>query len=321
MNRTWIPKRNVLKKIGKDDLMDLQTLAQEVAEKIRKEMGERYVISVTTNLKNNDIEQIGITFTLEHEYTSPTIYINDLLEQMSRKEREPEDVVREVLNRYESSMASIADMKPMALELSTCKNRVVYRLISRERNQKALEVFPYIPFLDMAITFHIVIGVTPAYIQSIKIDRKLQEKWGVSVEQLLKMANYNTEKIFPLEIGDLNEIVKRHLQIRGNGNTKSGGPDMIVLTNATGMFGASVILYEEVMQNIADEIDCDLFVIPSSVHEMILVPVENEEMYFVFCELVKKINENFVNRDEVLSDKVYIYRRDENKFVTLQRSM
>lgn len=300
--------------------MDLQTLAQGVAEKIRKEMGEGYLISVTTNLKNNSTEQIGITFVHQQENASPTIYINDLLEQMLRDERKPGEVVREVLSRYENSMTASEEIKRMDLDLPSCKNRVVYRLISRERNKKMLEDFPYIPFLDMAITFHIVVGVKQTYIQTIKIDKRLQEKWGVSVEQLLKMANSNTEKIFPLEISDLNKIVKQHLTIKEDEQTETGGPDMIVITNTTGLFGASAVLYEEVMQNIADEIESDLFVIPSSVHEMILVPAEDEKLYFVFCDLVRKINENFVSRDEILSDRVYIYLRKEKKFINRQDS-
>lgn len=300
--------------------MDLQTLAQTVAEKLRKEMGEGYFISVATNLKNNNTEQIGITFAHEQKNVSPTIYINDLLEQIIRNERETGEVVREVLSRYENSIAATEEIKLLDIELPSCRNRVIYRLISRERNKKMLEDFPYIPFLDMAITFHIIVGVNQTYVQTIKIDKKLQEKWGVSVEQLLKMANDNTEKIFPLEIGDLNQIVKKHIHAEEDDPTDTEGPDMIVITNTTGLFGASAVLYKEVMQNIADEIACDLYVIPSSVHEMILVPAEDEELYFILSGLVKKVNENLVSEDEILSDRVYIYLREDKKFISKQSS-
>lgn len=297
--------------------MDLETLAQTVAEKLRKEMGEGYLISVATNLKNNNTEQIGITFTHEQKSVSPTIYINDLLEQIIRNERETGEVVREVLSRYENSIAATEEIKLLDIELPSCRNRVIYRLISREQNKKMLEDFPYIPFLDMAITFHIIVGANPTYVQTIKIDKKLQEKWDVSVEQLFKMANDNTEKIFPLEIGDLNQIAKKqHIQTEENDQTDMEGLAMIVITNTTGLFGASAVLYKEVMQNIADEIACDLYVIPSSVHEMILVPAEDEKLYGVLCGLIKKVNENFVSQDEILSDRVYIYLRKDKKFIS-----
>lgn len=297
--------------------MDLQIVAESIAEEIQNEIGTEYTVSVTANMKNNNTQRIGITIVHNCENISPTIYINDLLNQYCREERSKEEIVREILRRYENSMVATEDIKLLDVELPSCGARVVYRLISRKRNKEMLENLPYIPFLDMAITFHIVVSINKTYVQTIKIDKNIQERWGVSVEQLFKMANDNTEKIFPLEITDLNEIVKKHLQIAEEDEViNENGPNMIVITNELGLFGASVILYEEVMQNIAEELDCDLFVIPSSVHEMILVPYEDDELYVMLSDLIKKINENFVSPDEVLSDLVYIYQRNGKKFIT-----
>ncbi len=90
---------------------------------------------------------------------------------------------------------------------------------------------------------------------------------------------------------------------------------MIVITNCIGIYGAAAILYKDLMQSLADELNCDLYVVPSSVHEMIVIPAEDKELYEMLSSLVKEVNTQFVDPDEILSDRVFIYMREENRFI------
>ena len=134
-----------------------------------------------------------------------TVHIQDLLGEYNKKD-DIETIVQEVISRYNRSLEAASEVYQLDFELEQCRNRVIYRLMSRERNQKLLDGTPYIPFLDMAITFHIVVSLNKRYVQTIRISEKIQKRWGVSVEQLLKMASANTENILPLEITSLDKI-------------------------------------------------------------------------------------------------------------------
>lgn len=250
--------------------MELQQFAETVCVGIREKMGEDYRISVVTNLKMNSTEETGISFLKKDEPFSPTIYIDCMLDDYLKKKKSMAQIVREVIGQYEQSLSSVEEMRGMDVNLEACRNRIIYRLISRSRNRRLLEQMPYIPFLDLAVTFHVVVGITDQCVKTFKIDKKLQEGWGISVEQLLKLAKQNTERLLPLEITDMNTIIQKHMKMDGELiPTIPGDPGMIVITNRFGIYGASVVLYEDMIQSIADKLGCDLYVIPSSVHESV----------------------------------------------------
>lgn len=296
--------------------MELNSFAEMICGEIQERMGHSYCISITTNVKNNALESTGIVFAKDKEDICPTIYINDLFKDYKESGKAVEDVAGEVIRRYEKSLEAVGEICHLDLSLGSCRERIIYRLISREKNKNMLRNMPYIPFLDMAITFHLVAGINKRYVQTIKIDGELQKRWGISVEQLLKLAEENTERILPLEIYDMDEMMASHKELRDREWSEMEKTDMIVVTNQIGIYGAAAILYRDMMQQMAEELECDIYVVPSSVHEMILIPANDEAVYDALSSMIKEINQQFVASNEVLSDRVYIYLREEEKFVS-----
>ncbi len=297
--------------------MELKTFAGIVSDGIRKQLGDDFVISVITNLKNNSVELTGIMFKKVGERVSPTIYIEDLYEEYRKKQKTLCEVTNEMIARYENSAETMQELSRFDLDFDSNKNKIIYRLISRERNRELLTEMPYIPFLDMAITFHLVVSVDKNYVQSLKVSKELQKKWDVTVEQLLKIAKYNTERMFPAEIKGLKEFVKEYLISSEEDLTNVEKVDMIVVTNELGINGATVILYDGIIEEMANRYNADLYLIPSSVHEMIVVPVEDDscrELHDILRFMVRDINERFVAEEEILSNRIYTYLRKEKRF-------
>jgi len=92
--------------------------------------------------------------------------------------------------------------------------------------------------------------------------------------------------------------------------------DMFVLTNISRINGAACMLYEDVLSNFANSIDSDLYILPSSIHEVIIVPQVNNLDKTELCQMVKEVNAEGVADDEILSDHVYVYNRT-NHTITL----
>lgn len=303
--------------------MELKTFAGVILEGIRNKLDDLDNISVISSVKNNGIEFTGIMFQNKDENISPTIYIDDLYEDYRRNQIPIPEIVDEVIDRYTKTTEGIHDICNLSVDYNMCKEKIIYRLVSAEKNKQLLKNMPYIPFLDLAITFHLVVAMNEEYMQSMKICNDLQEKWHVSVEELFKMARKNTKELLPPEIRELKQMVSDYKNSAGLQKEPSGIEaidqgkiDMIVVTNELGINGAAVMLYDGVIEKLAEKFASDLYVLPSSIHEMIVVPAYDSDraLYEPLSVMVKSINQEYVEKEEVLSDRVYIYVRDEKKF-------
>lgn len=295
--------------------MELGTFMEVLSARLQRRLGEKYEISVVTNFRNNSVKVTGMTLKQEGNPISPTIYADDLLVPFNQGQADMDEIEQEIINRYERSKETVKDLDCLDIENGECTSRIIFRLVSRELNQHLLTNMPYIPFLDMAITFHLVAGVTGKYMQTIRITKELQKKWGLSVEMLLKLAKKNTEKILPAKICGLTEMIEKYLGAEERKFTVAEQLNLIVVTNQLGVNGASAILYEDMMDKLAEQFGTNLCIVPSSIHEIIIVPDHGQEIQDMFLGILREINSNFVPKDEVLSNQVYLYRKDDKKFI------
>lgn len=295
--------------------MELGTFMELLSARIQKKLGQNYQISVVNNLKNNSTRASGIMLKQKGNPISPAIYVDDLLVLLNKGKADMDEIEQELMNRYERSKKTVKDLNCLDIEKGEYTSRIIFRLISRDLNRQLLEDVPYIPFLDMAITFHLVMGVTNTCMQTIRITKALQKKWGLSVEMLLKLAKENTERLLPPNICGLTEMIDKYLRSGEKHFTVAEQMNLIVVTNQLGVNGASAILYDGMLENLAEQFDTNLFIVPSSIHEMIILPDSGQEVQDMFRRILREINTNFVSKDEFLSNQVYSYIRGEKKFI------
>ena len=89
--------------------------------------------------------------------------------------------------------------------------------------------------------------------------------------------------------------------------------DMYVLTNEKRINGAGTIFYDGLLKKFADKIEKDLIIIPSSIHEVILIPSDNGITDEEVNEMIDEVNENELETVEILSNHMYLYRRKEDR--------
>ena len=174
----------------------------------------------------------------------------------------------------------------------------------------------------MAVTFRYIANENPVEIASFLIQNQMFNAWNVSLETLYQIALTNTIKKFPCKINSLLNLVS---ELMKNNPVKSDDlaeemlpdieseKDMYVLSNETGINGATCILYDAVVKNFADNHDCNVFILPSSLHEVMLVP-ENEKIESQFLkEMVLEVNQTAVDSIDLLSDNIYYYDRESDE--------
>lgn len=292
--------------------MTLKHFINEVVQLLQEHLGEHYIVETATTLKNNSVELSGVRIRHEKDNIFPTIYLNDFYELYEKNSVTMEEIVDKVAEGFQESRKSIKKLAPLdSTTFENCKDKIVYRLVSQKQNQEMLENMPYIPFMDLAITFHVIVSMDPPSLHSIKITNELLETWDITTQALFQIASENTPRLMPPRIVNIQDMLTENLALKAPESdlTNDEKTDMIVITNTLGVNGAAVILYPDMLASLAKEYDTDFYVIPSSIHEVILVSAEDDSMLAEYRLMVQDVNKRFVDPEEILSDQVYYYEQ------------
>ena len=144
--------------------------------------------------------------------------------------------------------------------------------------------------------------------------------WGISVEQLYLAAKENTPRLLNADFQTMRTVI---CQLLGK-NCQEACPEdcqeesyMYVLSNQFRHFGAICMLYDRVLEDIANQIDEDFYILPSSIHEVIILPVSCSPSLTEINDMIVEINETQVTEEEVLSDHAYFYSKNEGRLLSV----
>lgn len=245
----------------------------------------------------------GITLRKAGSSISPTIYVNDMYEHFLRC-NDLSKVLQVAAGNMEKAMSEMTDIP--AIRLASAKDNIVFQFVNTKQNKSLLAGVPHREFLDLSIIYRWVVKIDPAGIQNTIVSNSLAEKMGMSEEQLYKAAVTNTHRILPPTVKSMTEIIGTMM---GDDLGPSAIPDcaeMWVISNERGINGAISMLYEENLHDLAMKLDSDLYLIPSSVHEIIAVSTSAYNPHDL-AQMVTEINMDQVALEERLSNNVYYY--------------
>ena len=208
------------------------------------------------------------------------------------------------------------------------KGRVIYRLVDCKRNEKLLWNVPYIKYCDLAIIFYLLLDRNEKGQMTALIHNEHMEMWRADVDTLYRLAKKNVLKLLPPSVRSMADVISGIVrEYMGDDYRDEVMADLLgaqvispiyILTNQDGNNGAAVILYEGVLKDFAKTVESDLFILPSSIHEMLLIPYEDGVNIRELREMVKHINSTEVPMEDVLSDNVYLYRRETDTVTILK---
>lgn len=288
-------------------------------EGIKLKLQERYPESsiVFQNVqKNNGVMLRAITIVNPDSNISPTIYLNDFKKQY--EETHDIDEICNKISELNEKHEGVEFDVDSVVNFSKVKTRICAKLISRERNRNLLKTVPYHEFLDLAVVYFV--SVKEMDFASILIHDNLLERWGVTEEELYSCAMQNTPLLFPENILPMSEVLKDMLSVEAMPEEAFAVIEdtIYVATNQSKIFGAAVLLYPRFLEHEAEALGRNFYIIPSSVHEVLIIPAEKiEQDADELLEMVKEVNTTQVSDEEVLSDNVYYYDREKNEVKAL----
>lgn len=305
--------------------LNYEEFKEKIKDDIKDYMDEKYkdcgVVIRKVNKTNREVDGFNMLDIPGLKNATPTLYVNDLYEKYE-KTGDYEEVARMAAETMEYGIKSFnSQIKEECLDTSKLKDKVFFSLINAEQNRELLNTVPHREFEDLAIVYRWNIGSDSMGTYTNLVNNDLAKKEGLTENDLYKAANKNTKELFPVLVKNMNEVISEIIF----GDSELSGEmeeefkevmmetqderSMYVITNESKLFGAASMLYEEPLHELAEKIGSDLYILPSSIHEVIAVSADfgsPDEL----AKMVYEINMDQVDINDRLSNQVYCYDKD-----------
>lgn len=282
--------------------MTYYQFVQTVEEKIREGLEKSVCVSVHTAQKYNGTLRKGILFAEQGNNVSPTIYLEEYFRQFERGDT-IDAIVKEILLLYRRIRFKEPWKEEIIRNYEGIKGRIVYRLINRKDNEALLGEMPYVPYLDLAIVFYVLLEAGTYGTAAMPVKKEHLEMWKISKEQVYEQACKNTQRLLPYDFRSMHSVIEELMDIE----ELKGEEVLYVLSNHLRSFGAAAVLYPGRLEEVGSYLGEDFYVLPSSVHEMIVVRKSAASGKDFLSAMVTEINMTQVDREEVLSNQAYYY--------------
>ncbi len=269
-------------------------------------------------VKANDARVHGLRLSREGECAGWNVYLDDLYERYQEGD-DLECLMEEAALRCEEGLGFRAPLSPddLRLDFDNIRDRLSVRLLGVTHNMSYMDGKPYIDAgcgLALIATIGCDSGAANEWFLSVT-DELLRNEIRTSREELLTAALENAVKNEPPVLVSLEDYVHSGYSDSVTAKNYLEEPDIdeyrrcraLMLTNENMFFGAAVLFYPGVTERIADVLGCGYFVLPSSVHEVMIISEAAEPDIRGMMETVKEANRTVVNRSDFLSDDVLYY--------------
>lgn len=294
--------------------MEISTFKVKVQKAVREVLGQEYIVELREVQKNNGVVLQGLMIHKEQDNVTPTIYLNSFWEAYEGGVTFA-DIIKKIISIYrEDGVGRKIDVS-FFRDFEKVKDKLCFRLVNREKNREQLEKMPYIPILDLAVCFYYAFDEAGVENGMIPIYKSHLDSWKVSDRELLEIAVKNTPRLFPSEVIPMEKMLGDALrelpdEVRREFLEKVS---MMILTNSRKTYGACSILYPGVLEQLAERIGGDYYLIPSSIHEFLLIPQEREQDKDGLKKMIAEVNRTELSPEEILSDHLYLYCRQEKE--------
>lgn len=315
--------------------MSFEEFKQEIADNIKDHLPEEYQdSSVQLNTVHKNNETLGaITITSTDSNVSPTIYLNSFYEDYQNGE-DMDSIMDKIADiRVEHEVDKSFDVSRI-MDFEQVQDKIAARVVGMEGNDELLAQRPHAEMDDLAVTYCVMLGEDANGSMSVPITNQLMETWGVTQEDLHQLAQTNQETLTPSTFKSMNEVMAEMMipQIMDDmGVDRESAEQMIsdmippddmmyVLSNEQKVNGAAALLDEKMMDQVAEKVGIDFYILPSSVHEVLIVPAEVGMNLKDLENMVQEVNATQVAPQDRLSDHVYQYDNETHEIFRADRA-
>lgn len=306
-------------------MMNKEEFTNEIAAKIVTILPEDFAgakITVSEYNKNNGIVLTGLSVRKPGSDVSSVIYLDQYYNHYCEKIATMDDILLSIKKILLDNLGNeYSDVKEAIVDFTNVKDKIFVAFINKQRNAEKLLNIPYTEMEDLAVIYKVMLTSSKKGAATITISNPMMEQWGITKEELHALSVENSRRILPPEVLPLGKMVEKIMRLNGMSGEQLDEIDelftpeeipMFVITNDLKLNGAASIYYSDVLEKIAEKLRDDLYILPSSIHEVIAIPLKYGDLESL-STMVKEVNSTQVAEEEQLSDNVYLYTASTKK--------
>lgn len=301
-----------------NEIKGLEEFAAKISDSIVSTLPGDYAgadVRLTHTKKvNSDVTSLSVVPTWADEGLVPTIHLNKAYE--AYQDGKPfDEILSNISDIIKNAYDSVKDISGNIDIATLNEDRVFFQLINTDSNRDLLEMGPHREFHDMSIIYRLLYYKSESGIESIRVTNDMMNMWGVDEEKLFELASVNTKEIFKPRIQTMGEVMMGFM----GEDIASMDPDMMddmfnsnplwLVSNEMCVNGATMMVYDDVLTDLASRMGDDLYILPSSLHEFLAVPVSQIDPEDL-SHMVADINFEHVKEEDRLSNQVFSYDRN-----------
>lgn len=309
-------------------MMNFKDYVETVKERIKEYLPEEYAgadVNIHETRKLNE-SYTALSVHKPDQVITPSINLDAFYEGF--------DGSSEHLNMDMARIAELVQREPENLNLDVltdydkAKEKLFIRVSSLEQNRDRVNEVPHMIKEDLMITYHIAADMGEDGMASSMINNQMMETFQVTPEQLHADALESSQHILPAQIRTMDEVIRPMIRMDmiSSGMTPEEADEnldqmfaeavnpMMVVSNDRTLNGAGVLFYPDMMEKISERLDGDFFILPSSVHETLVIPDNGEYNFKDLKEMVQEVNSSQVEPEDRLTDEVYHFDSKEHVF-------
>ena len=288
-----------------------------VVEGIRAKLGDEYMVDVREVIKVN-LTLDGLTIHHDSENITPTIYLNSYKEHFDSG-RPLEDIIQEIISVYQSHRNPEHIMVHDFYDFDKLKDKIIIKVIGTDKNERLLKNIPHLIMgdLGLAVIPYVMLQSDEQGNMGFQIQHNHLKVWDKTLTEIIELATANTNRMYNFVVKNMNEILFESFGMDVLGcNTdielQNFDNQMYVLTDSGNKtLGASQLYLKDKIKEFADICECSLYILPSSIHELILI----REDFAGICvqelkQMVQSVNATEVSDEDFLSDNLYFYNKE-----------
>ncbi len=293
---------------------------QKVKDGILAYLPEEYqdaMVNIVHVPGNNDQKQTAMTIKRDGQEMAARVFLDEYYARFPDWVSDA-TILQTIAEDYlenESKKEWAGSMTELAKDFDSVKENIRVEVVNRDMNKESLKNYlkKEIEGTDLLAVFHMLFYEQGRECASALVTDELMETWDMDVESLYEMALNNTASQMPVQICSLRSVYFDEEESLEPGEVFSEEPEMYVLTNPQKSRGAATMLYPGLLQSIAEATQSSFYILPSSIHEVLIMKEGNGMEAKELQGMVMEINQNQVPPQEVLSNQVYFYDGKEQK--------
>ena len=279
--------------------------------------------------KGNDVKLDGLIIMRPDTNISPTIYLNDIYKEYEAGADLPfptmtiDNCMHKIAVLYNESIPKENFNVDLLKDFEIIKNKLTFIICRADENKEALKDCVTRIKGDFALIPKILVSnIMGEQAQgTIKVTNQISEMWGKSNDEIIDQAISNASLKHPAKFSNMVDVLAEMMEMSKEELAEMMGNEpmpMHVLTNESNLNGAATLFYPDLLNDIRKQLRAELIIIPSSIHETIILPYNDTMSERDISSMIQEVNATQVRPEEVLSDRAYMYQSATREIVPME---